>query len=513
MTAITTTDGLDEAQVRIAAAFDPDLLGVAGDRLTRRIVEHMRVLQARGKPVLDWTEPAELVASAGDSLRGYEAAQGDSGEAPDAGQLALRFDELVQQALDSAINLHHPHYVGHQVPASVPLAGLFDGLGAITNQVMAVYEMGPWATAVERALVEELGQRIGWEAGSFAGLVTHGGSLANLTALLTARNVALGSAWTQGVSSDGPAPVVVVHSDAHYSVARAVGVLGIGTDNLVRAPLDAERRMDPAALDELLGELERAGHPVIAVAAAACATPIGAFDPLTEIAAVCRRHEVWLHVDAAHGGSACFSPRHRHLVEGLELADSVVWDAHKMLFMPALCAFVFYRDPAHRFAAFEQDAPYLFDPAAPGVAEYDSGMKTLECTKRAAAFGLWGVWSMFGPQLFRDLVDVTYDLGQTFHQKLEAAPDFEPLHRPDCNIVAFRYVPDAMCEVSPEELGRFQLELRRETIESGTFYLVPTKFEGTGALRVTLINPLTTPDDLDSLMDELRRQGRRLLQV
>ena len=184
-----------------------------------------------------------------------------------------------------------------------------------------------------------------------------------------------------------------------------------------------------------------------------------------------------------------------------------------MLFMPALCAFVFYRDPAHRFAAFEQDAPYLFDPAAPGVAEYDSGMKTLECTKRAAAFGLWGVWSMFGPQLFRDLVDITYELGQTFHQKLEAAPDFEPLHRPDCNIVAFRYVPDAMCEVSSEELGRFQLELRRETIESGTFYLVPTKFEGTGALRVTLINPLTTPDDLDALMDELRRQGRQLLQV
>ena len=131
----------------------------------------------------------------------------------------------------------------------------------------------------------------------------------------------------------------------------------------------------------------------------------------------------------------------RHLVAGLERADSVVWDAHKMLFVPGLCAFVFYRDKSHRFEAFRQDAPYLFDPAAPGLAEYDSGMKTVECTKRAAAFGLWGVWSLFGRQLFADMVDVTFALGRTFYEKLLAADDFVPLHEPQCNIVVFRHVP------------------------------------------------------------------------
>ena len=168
----------------------------------------------------------------------------------------------------------------------------------------------------------------------------------------------------------------------------------------------------------------------MAVVACACATPIGAFDPLDEIADVCRRHGVWLHVDAAHGGAAVLSDRHRHLVAGLERADSVVWDAHKMLFVPGLCAFVLYRDKRHRFEAFRQDAPYLFDPAAPGLAEYDSGMKTVECTKRAAAFGLWGVWSLFGRQLFADMVDVTFALGRTFYEKLPAADDFVPLHEP-----------------------------------------------------------------------------------
>ena len=111
--------------------------------------------------------------------------------------------------LDRGLNLHDPRYIGHQVPAPVPLGGLFDAVGSVTNQVMAIYEMGPWATAVEQAMIGELGAAIGWEPGSFSGAVTHGGSLANLTGLLTARNVALGDAWERRVSRaprQGPGP-------------------------------------------------------------------------------------------------------------------------------------------------------------------------------------------------------------------------------------------------------------------------------------------------------------------
>ena len=269
--------------------------------------------------------------------------------------------------------------------------------------------------------------------------------------------------------------------------------------------------MDPHQLDVMLTALAQKGHTIVAVAAAACATPIGAFDPLNAIAEVCRKHGVWLHVDAAHGGSACFSRKYRHLVAGLDQADSVVWDAHKMLFMPALCAFVFYRNPKHRFAAFQQNAPYLFDPSAPGIAEYDSGLKTVECTKRAATMGLWGTWCLFGPSLFEDLVDVTFDMGRTFYEKLLAAPDFEPLHEPQCNIVAFRHIPEALRHAPPEQIGSFQLNLRRTLIQSGEFYLVPTQSDGIGALRVTLINPLTTPDHLEALMKALRTHGKALL--
>jgi L-2,4-diaminobutyrate decarboxylase len=497
---------LDEARGRIRAAYDPGLLGDAGSRLADLLAERLASSAAQDGRVLPWCDPPGNVREA-DALLDRAA-----GEPTDRPSVAEQFEDLAQTMLERGLNLHDPRYIGHQVPAPVPLAGLFDAVGSVTNQCMAIYEMGPWATAVEQAMVQRLGRLIGWQPGRFSGLVTHGGSLANFTALLTARNVLLGEAWERGLAGCDPPPVLVVHADAHYCVARAAGMMGLGTGQVIRAPLDSRRRMDPHQLDEILREQHAQQRRVVAVVACACSTPIGAFDPLDDIADVCRRHEVWLHVDAAHGGGALFSSRHRDLLQGLERADSLIWDAHKMLFVPALCAFVFYRDRAHRFETFRQDAPYLFDPSAPGLAEYDSGLRTVECTKRAAAFGLWGVWCLFGPQIFADMVDVTFALGQCLYGKLCEAPDFHAVHEPQCNIVVFRHIPEALRDAAPERLGRFQLNLRRALIESGEFYIVSTNLDGVGALRVAIMNPLTTESCLDDLLDRLRDKGRRLLE-
>lgn len=503
------------ARRRIAVAYDPALLQNAGHQLADLLAINLARAQCSDGPVLPWMEPADAVRDARTFLRRPSAPPrpGPNNRLPGSSPspLADHFADLVRTMLDRGLNLHDPRYIGHQVPAPVPVAGLFDAVGSVTNQVMAIYEMGPWATAVEQAMIEELGEAIGWPPGSFGGSVTHGGSLANLTALLTARNIVLEESWEKGLSSQGPPPVLLAHSDAHYSVARAAGILGLGSRGIVRIGLDDRGRMDPQLLEAELIRLRTDGRRAVAVVACACATPTGAFDPLEEIATVCREHNTWLHVDAAHGGSAVLSNRHRHLLAGLELADSVVWDAHKMLFVPGLCAFVLYRKKSHAFEAFRQEAPYLFDPAAPGLAEYDSGMKTVECTKRAAAFGLWGVWALFGLQLFADMVDVTFALGRTFYEKLSEADDFVALHEPQCNIVVFRHVPPELAHASGDRIGDFQLELRRRLIESGEFYIVPAEHQGIGALRVTIINPLTTPTHLDRLMDALRRHGQELL--
>lgn len=486
-------------QERLAELFSPQRLGELTHRLADLLVEHFRAVQARQTPVLNWASPADNVKRAA----GWLDAPGPP--SPE------RFESLVREMLSRGHNLHHPRYIGHQVPAASPLAALFDFVGSATNQVMAIYEMGPWASGVERALVERLGARMGLPAGRFSGLVTHGGSLANLTALLTARNVSLPGAWEGGVARPGRPPVLLVQADAHYGVARAAGILGLGTQQIVRVPLDARRRMDPAALDQLLTNFRTLGQPVVAVSACACATPTGAFDPLPAIADVCEKHRVWLHVDAAHGGGAVFSPRYRHLLAGLERADSFICDAHKLLFVPALCAFVFYRRAEHRFEAFRQEAPYLFDPSAPGeVAQYDSGLVTLECTKRAAAYGLWGLWSLFGPEVFADLVETTFDLARRFWERLRGTDDFLPLHEPECNIVCFRYVPSRLRGAPLPEVGRFNQQIRRRLMESGRYYIVQTTLDGAAALRTTIMNPLTTDADLAELLEAIREVGKQI---
>lgn len=495
----------DTSRERISLAYDRDLWRDAGLRFVETMSRHLgHVFDSQGR-VLNWKAPDA-------NLKDAKCIASEWLETVDAKLVSEKFGELIQEMLSRGHNLHDPRYVGHQVPAPVPLAGLFDAVGSVTNQVMAIYEMGPWATSVEKAMVSNLGQFIGWKEGDYAGLVTHGGTLANLNGLLVARNVSLANCWENGVyTSNGASPVIVVQADAHYCIARAAGVLGIGTKNVVKVGLDEKRRMNANELDVILRDLKAKGHPIIAVVACACSTPIGAFDRLNDIADVCERHQIWFHVDAAHGGSALLSKRHRSLVSGLERADSFVWDAHKMMFVPALCAFLFFKNKQHSYEAFRQNAPYLFDPSAPGLGEYDLGLRTFECTKRAAVYGLWGVWSLFGPRLFEDLVDVTFDLGKELYSRLMAASDFVPLHEPECNIVTFRHVPSDLGTAAPQRLGEFQRQLRRKVIESGDFYLVATNLDGIDALRVTLINPLTTTQHLDQFLERLRTVGKSLL--
>ncbi len=496
----------------IDLAYDPALFQAAGETLVNQLTQHLARTQAGEGPVLPWTDPRDNLAAARAQLAGDGLGRPAAVDSVESG--ARRFGELVKLALARGHNLHHPHYVGHQVPAAIPIAGLFDALGAVTNNPMAIYEMGPWATSAEQAMIGELGGYLGWKDPEGGGIVTHGASLANLTAMLVARNRLLEGSWEDGVRGVASAPsdkspVIVTQADAHYCITRAGGILGLGTRQVLKVPLDSRRRMDVTRLDELLAELGRAGRPVIAVAASACATPIGAFDPLDQVAEVCRRYGVWMHVDAAHGGAALLSRKYRGVVQGISEADSVTWDAHKMLFVPALCAFLFYKRKSDSYEAFRQNAPYLFDPRAPELMDFDGGLRTVECTKRAMVLGLWGVWSLFGPALMEQLVDRTFDLARTFYEKLTEAPDFVALHEPQCNIVVFRHIPARLAAASNEVVGAFQDRLRRAVCQSGRFYLVPCVIDGVGALRCTLINPKTTPTDLDELLDTLREFGAR----
>ena len=282
---------------------------------------------------------------------------------------------------------------------------------------------GPWS--------QRLGEQIGWPPGQFAGLVTHGGSLANLTALLTARNVTLGDAGSRAPAGAGPPPVLVVHADAHYSVARAAGILGLGTEQ--RDPRGPGRRPphgSPAVGRDARASCGRRSQPIVAVVACACSTPIGAFDPLDDVADVCRRHGVWLHVDAAHGGAACLSPRHRHLVAGLDRADSLVWDAHKMLFVPALCAFVFYRQRGPRVRGVPSGRALPVRSGGAGAGRVRQRLADHRMHEAGGRLRPVGPVVAVRPAAFRRHGGHHLRHGPDLLRKASAAADFVPLHEP-----------------------------------------------------------------------------------
>ena len=480
---------LDALRERVATAWDADLFAESARLVVERLAKHLESVQAGEGPVLNWDEPLTNIEVAGSSLGARENATADHVAA------------LADRVLSRGQNLHHPHYIGHQVAPPSPIAGLFDAIGAITNQVMGIYEMGPFTTAIEHSVVDKLGQLIGWTEGSFAGVVTHGGSLANLTALLTARNVQFEDSWTSGVPASTNL-CIVANADAHYCIHRAAGVMGLGTNSVINAPRSATRSIDPAGLRDLLSRLRDEGRYVLAVAASSCSTPVGSFDDLNAIADVCDDFDVWFHVDAAHGGGALFSETHRQKLAGIDRADSVVWDAHKMLFVPALCAFVFFKEPEHGRVSFQQKAPYLFDEGNPNESHFDSALRTLECTKRAASLGLWGLWSTFGAELFSDLIDLTFGLARQFHSMLAATDDFEAPFVPEANILVFRYQPDS--GRSEHSLNKLHQQLRRELVRSGAFYIVQTELDGRIWFRMTVMNPLTTVEHFRSLMTAIR---------
>jgi L-2,4-diaminobutyrate decarboxylase len=473
---------------RAAAAYDAERFRRQGHQLVDQLADYLaRATRGDALPVLPWAAPEENVARFPATFP----------EEP-TGELS----PFMARLLEASHHLHHPRYVGHQVTAPLPMAALCDFVSALLNNSMAVYEMGPAATAMEHSVVRWMAGQLGFPE-SAGGVLTSGGSAGNLTALLAARQAKAGyDAWSGGASA-GPPLTVLVAETAHYCVARSTKVMGWGAEGVTSVPVDANFRLRPEALGDALAAARKAGRRPIAVVASAGSTATGAFDPLEAVADFCARHELWFHVDGAHGASAALSPRFRQQVKGIERADSVVWDAHKMMMVPSLVTAVLFRDGARSFEAFAQEASYLFH-GQDTRRWSDVGLRTLECTKEMMSLKLYTCLSLLGTRFFADYVTATFELARRFAERLASSGDFEVAVPPDCNIVCFRYTPAG---VPASELDALQGRLRERLITRGDFYLVQTRLPKGVYLRTTLINPLTTDEDLGALMDALRARG------
>jgi L-2,4-diaminobutyrate decarboxylase len=298
---------------------------------------------------------------------------------------------------------------------------------------------------------------------------------------------------------------LLVSDQAHYSLARSAGVLGLGQESVVAIPTDSRYRADVSALADLYRRTVQEGKKVVAIVGNAGTTATGSFDPLREMGEFCREKGVWFHVDAAHGASALFSEKYRSLTQGIELASSLVWDMHKMLFAPSLVTAVLYRRSQDGYGAFSQEASYLFG-RRPEEADFDIALRTLECTKRTLGIKLWLALRIHGAKMIGEMVTKTFDLAREFAALIQAQPDFELATEPASNILCFRHVPAALkgLENAAEKLDAHQLQVRKEVVASGKYFLVHAVLRNTVYLRTALMNPRTTIGDLEGLIQTIR---------
>jgi len=473
----------------VAAEYEA-LAGIALARLT----EYIEASRAAREPVGGHAPLAEV----------YAALELDRWTGP-GGMDERSFAAFLDRYLSYSTRLHHPATVGHQTPPPEAPAAVADLIHGAINNPMAIYEMGPSAVAVEFAVLNWMIARIGWTpqplpsaeatGGHAAGVLTHGGSLANLTGLLAARAAAAPQAWEEGVPAD---LAVLVPENSHYSVARAVAIMGLGSRAIYPMETDHRGVVRADRLESALERLQADGRRCMAVVANACATATGLHDPLRPMGEFCREHGLWFHVDACHGASALLSRRYRHLLEGLELADSVVWDAHKMLQTSTLCAALLVRDAAAFQATFHQEASYLFY----GDDRYgiDFVWRAVECTKAGLGLKVLLNLAFRGERGLAAYVEGRYAMAREFHELIRARPGFECPYEPESNILCFRYGDD----------DALQVRIRERLLRAGRYHVTSTLLNGRRFLRLTVINPLTDTATLAGLLDAIEETAAEL---
>lgn len=479
-----------DPQQLLEKAYDPEAFRRLGHQLIDQLAD--RLANPSQRPAISYTPPDQNL-----DQWSYDLETGKR-EQP---------LELLQRALDEGVQLHHPQYLGHQISPPAPITTLAGLVNDFMNNGMGVYEMGQVGTTLERVVIRLVAGHLGFGEGA-DGVLTSGGTLANLTALLTARSVkASEPVWSEGSHKKY---ALMVSEQAHYCVDRAVRIMGWGSDGIIKVPCDEHYRIRTDLLENYLAEAHAQGKEVIAVVGSACSTATGSFDDLTAMADFCARHDLWFHVDGAHGAATAFSPRYRHLVAGLEKADSVAMDFHKMLITPALATALIYRNGQHSYRTFAQKAAYLWE-SQEDTEWFNLARRTFECTKAMYSLKFYSLYRTYGPKLLDAYVTRVIDTTRAFAQKLEEAPDFRLAILPQCNIICFRYQPRHITD--PTSLNDLNGQLRQALLTDGHYYIVQTQIQEKRYLRCTLTNPFTRDVHTQGLIDRIRALAPACLPV
>lgn len=434
------------------------------------------------------------------------------------GDAAAALDELEDVYLRDAVYFHHPRYLGHlNCPVVIP-AVVGEAVLSAVNSSLDTWDQSIGGTLIERRLIDWTARRIGLGEGA-DGIFTSGGSQSNFHALLLARDEACRIVMKRALDRGAeltkaellPKLRIFTSEASHFSVQKSAAMLGLGYEAVIAVPVDRNRRMDTSLLALELENCAAEGLFPMAVVATAGTTDFGSIDPLPEIARLASEHSAWMHVDAAYGCGLLVSPTRRHLLDGIEHADSVTVDYHKSFFQPVSSSAMLVRD-RDTLKHATHHADYL-NPRRMAEERIPNQVdKSIQTTRRFDALKLWMTLRIMGADGVGSLFDEVVGLAAAGWEILDTDPRFEVVVKPQISTLVFRYVPAADGDgPRPELLDEAQLHARKALFASGEAVVAGTRVDGKQYLKFTLLNPQTTTADITAVLDLIAAHAEQFL--
>jgi len=401
--------------------------------------------------------------------------------------------------LDLSRHNGHPRFFGYVASPSTPIGAYGDLIASALNANITCWRSGPAGTEVERMVVRWLGSLINYDRDA-KGLLTSGGSMANMIALLVANRRKSGTAVARsGLWNSGSPMTVYASSEVHMSIAKAADILGFGRDYVREIICDDRQRMRVDLLRESIEADRREDLRPFCVVGSAGTTNTGVVDPLSDIAALAKEFDLWFHVDGAYGAPGILDERKKHLFAGLELADSVSLDPHKWLYVPVDAGCLLFRDDAAARATFSTDeADYIkthgyVDEEA--FAFWDYGV---ELSRRFRALKVWLTLQYYGSRRIAEAISDDISLAEYLGEVVSKADDFELLAPVELSICCFRYIS------SETDLDKLNERIMERVQKGGRAYLSNATVNGHFALRACITNFRTTKSDIDETVAAIR---------
>ncbi|WP_100404190.1 pyridoxal phosphate-dependent decarboxylase family protein [Bacillus solitudinis] len=394
----------------------------------------------------------------------------------------------------------------HCPPLSAALAA--EVMISGTNQSMDSWDQSASATILEEKMVHWLSDLF-FKKKRADGVFTSGGTQSNFMGLLLARDRYLKrqfnwDAQRNGLPLEASKLRILCSKDAHFTVRQSAFLLGLGEQAVMPVETDSNHRMCVESLDRCLKQLNEQGLHPFALVATAGTTDFGSIDPLVEVASRASHNQMWFHVDAAYGGALIISDRYKHKLTGIDLADSISVDFHKLFYQPISCGAFLVKDRSN-FDFIKLNADYLNpeDDEETGIPNLVT--KSIQTTRRFDALKLFVSFQALGRKVFADMIDYTIKLAQETAMIIEKEPEFELMNHPEINAVVFRYRPEAIEKANNTEwLNKLNGLIRTKLLEQGHTVLARTRVNESVYLKLTLLNPRTTVEDIQSILSQIK---------